>query len=354
MSGVSVSGLVKAWGPVRALDGLTLDFPEGSFFGLLGPSGSGKTTLLRAIAGFVTPDAGTVRIGGQSVDGVPVERREIGMVFQSYALFPHMTVAGNLSFGLEVRRVPARERARRIDEALALVRLEGFGGRRPAELSGGQRQRVAMARAIVTRPRVLLLDEPLSALDRGLRTEMQIELRRIQREVGITAIFVTHDQEEALTLSDRIGILREGRLVREGPPRAVWDDPGDAFTARFLGAANLFTGTPEPGGLRLASGALLAGPPGRTTGCLAVRPEAMALSPVEPGAPNALPGRIAALVFAGATVTALVEAAGQQARVTGAPSAFEGLAEGQPVWLAWPPGRAAWVAPDRPGVATGK
>jgi ABC-type Fe3+/spermidine/putrescine transport system ATPase subunit len=346
VSGVAVRGLTKRYGALRALDDVTLDFPEGGFFGLLGPSGSGKTTLLRAIAGFVRPDAGSVRIGGQAVDGVPVEKREIGMVFQSYALFPHMTVAGNLAFGLEVRGVPARERARRIDEALSLVRLEGLGGRKPAELSGGQRQRVAMARAIITRPRVLLLDEPLSALDRSLRAEMQIELRRIQREVGITAIFVTHDQEEALTLSDRIGILRAGRLVREGPPRAVWDDPGDAFTARFLGAANLFAGRPEGGGLRLAGGQVLAGPPGTPTGCLAVRPEAMAIVPAAPPLPNALPGRLAALAFAGATVTAVVEAAGQRVKVTGAPAAFEGLAEGQPVWLTWPPARAAWVVPE--------
>ena len=211
MSEVRVRNLSLAYGTAKALDDVSLNFPDGQLFGLLGPSGSGKTTLLRSIAGLVYADHGSITIGGESVERVPVEKREIGMMFQSYALFPNMSVADNIGFGLKVRHLDKADIARRVGEALELVHLEGLGSRRPHQLSGGQRQRVALARAIVTRPRVLLLDEPLSALDKALRSEMQVELRRIQREVGITTIFVTHDQEEALTLSDRIGILRGGR-----------------------------------------------------------------------------------------------------------------------------------------------
>ncbi|MEL6963333.1 MAG: ABC transporter ATP-binding protein, partial [Pseudomonadota bacterium] len=237
MAEVRVEHLDKAYGADRALDDVTLSFPDGGFFGLLGPSGSGKTTLLRAIAGFVIPDRGQVFVDDQPVENVPVEKREIGMVFQSYALFPNMTVADNVGFGLSVRKVGSAEQRKRVDAALDLVQLGGFAKRKPHQLSGGQRQRVAMARAIVTQPRVLLLDEPLSALDKALRVDMQIELKRIQREVGITTIFVTHDQEEALTLSDQIGVLKDGQLVRHGPPREVYNNPRDAFTAKFLGDA---------------------------------------------------------------------------------------------------------------------
>ena len=210
MAGVTVSHVNKHFGAMKALDDISIDFADGEFFGLLGPSGSGKTTLLRVIAGFIFSDSGSVVIGGQPVERVPVEKREIGMVFQNYALFPNMSVADNVGFGLRVRELSAAEIARRVGEALDLVQLGDLGERRPHQLSGGQRQRVALARAIVTEPRVLLLDEPLSALDKALRVDMQIELKRIQREIGITTIFVTHDQEEALTLSDRIGILKDG------------------------------------------------------------------------------------------------------------------------------------------------
>ncbi len=268
MTEVRVEGLCKRYAGAAALEEVTLTFPDGGFFGLLGPSGSGKTTLLRAIAGFVTPDSGRVLFDGDPVEATPVEAREIGMVFQSYALFPNMTVAENVAFGLRVRKVASGEQRRRVAEALELVQLGALGQRRPHELSGGQRQRVAMARAIVTRPRVLLLDEPLSALDKALRVDMQIELRRIQREVGITTIFVTHDQEEALTLSDRIGILRAGRLIRQGPPQEVYDAPGDAFTARFLGEANLFDVDVTGAGPRLRDGTAIGmAPPRRATFC---------------------------------------------------------------------------------------
>jgi ABC-type Fe3+/spermidine/putrescine transport system ATPase subunit len=333
MAEVRVEGLVKAYGTMRALDEVSLHFPDGGFFGLLGPSGSGKTTLLRAIAGFVIPDRGRVLIGDQPVENVPVEAREIGMVFQNYALFPNMTVADNVAFGLEVRKVPASERARRVAEALDLVQLGPLGTRKPHQLSGGQRQRVAMARAIVTRPRVLLLDEPLSALDKALRVDMQIELKRIQREVGITTIFVTHDQEEALTLSDHIGILKDGRLIRHGPPRTVYDDPQDAFTARFLGEANLFTGTPEAGGLRLADGSVI---PGVTGSIFAVRPENMTLSMEEPATPFRLHARLRQRIFGGAMGTCILDWQGETLKVTGRDQDMIDVADTATVWLSWP------------------
>ena len=245
---------------------MTTRFADGGFYALLGPSGSGKTTLLRMVAGFEHPDAGRISIAGRPVEDVPVEKREIGMVFQSYALFPNMSVFDNVAFGLAVRGA-ARARIRsRVGEALELVRLAGFDRRRPHQLSGGQKQRVALARALVTRPRVLLLDEPLSALDKALRVEMQVELKRIQRDVAITTLFVTHDQEEALTLSDRVGILNEGRLIQEGPPHEIYERPETAFAARFLGDANLLAGIARDGGIVLADGARLwsgrpSGPP---------------------------------------------------------------------------------------------
>ncbi|KIC08769.1 spermidine/putrescine ABC transporter ATP-binding protein [Leisingera sp. ANG-M1] len=332
MGEVRVEHLVKTYGPARALDDVSLTFPDGGFFGLLGPSGSGKTTLLRAIAGFVAPDTGRVIIGGDPVENVPVEKREIGMVFQNYALFPNMTVAENVGFGLEVRKVSGADRARRVAEALELVQLGHLGERKPHQLSGGQRQRVAMARAIVTQPRVLLLDEPLSALDKALRVDMQIELKRIQREIGITTIFVTHDQEEALTLSDQIGILKDGRLVRHGPPRAVYDDPQDAFTARFLGEANLFNGTPEAGGLRLADGALIAGCTGSTA---AVRPENIEVSLQEPDRPNKLQAHLVQQVFGGAMGTCILDWQGESLKVIGRDQDLQGLPEQGPVWLSW-------------------
>ncbi len=334
MSEVRVDGLTKAFGQSKALEDVTLAFPDGGFFGLLGPSGSGKTTLLRAIAGFVQPDRGRIHIGERPVERVPVEDREIGMVFQNYALFPNMTVAENLAFGLEVRRVSAPDRARRVAEALELVRLGGLAARKPSELSGGQRQRVAMARAIVTRPRVLLLDEPLSALDRALRVEMQIELKRIQREVGITTIFVTHDQEEALTLSDRIGILCDGRLVREGKPREVYDDPQDTFTARFLGEANILTGIVGPNGLGLADGTIL---PGVRTTSIALRPEALGFAATLPDTPHRLQVRLLQRIFSGATGTLVFDWQGQILKLTAPERDLQTLPMTETsLWLHWP------------------
>ncbi|MEM9630310.1 MAG: ABC transporter ATP-binding protein [Pseudomonadota bacterium] len=332
MAEVRVESLIKSYGTLKALNDVSLTFPDGGFFGLLGPSGSGKTTLLRAIAGFVIPDTGRVIIGEQPVENVPVEHREIGMVFQNYALFPNMSVADNVAFGLEVRKVPAADRKKRVAEALELVQLGHLGDRKPHQLSGGQRQRVAMARAIVTQPRVLLLDEPLSALDKSLRVDMQIELKRIQREVGITTIFVTHDQEEALTLSDQIGILKDGRVIRHGPPRAVYDDPRDEFTARFLGEANLFSGTPEDGGLRLRDGSLIAG---TKAGKIAVRPENLEISETEPSTPNRLKAQLVQRVFGGAMGTCIINWQGETIKVIGRDQDLQGLSDTGPVWISW-------------------
>lgn len=248
-----------------------------------------------------------------------------------------MTVAENVAFGLAVRKIADADKKRRVAEVLELVQLGGFGARKPHQLSGGQRQRVAMARAIVTRPRVLLLDEPLSALDKALRVDMQIELKRIQREIGITTIFVTHDQEEALTLSDRIGILKDGRLVRHGPPREVYDDPRDSFTATFLGDARLFTGTVEAGGLRLADGTLV---PGVTTPTIAVRPENIHLSRSEPATPCHLRAMLNQKIFGGALGTCLLDWQGEVIKAVGRDADFRTLPESGPVWVSWQPEHA--------------
>jgi putative spermidine/putrescine transport system ATP-binding protein len=236
---IRLRGLVKRYGDVIAVDRVDLDVARGEFFTLLGPSGSGKTTTLRLVAGFELPDAGTVELGGEEVSRVPPYARDVNTVFQDYALFPHMTVQENVEYGLRIRKVPRGERRRRAGEALEMVRLDGYGSRKPGQLSGGQRQRVALARAIVNRPRVLLLDEPLGALDLKLRQEMQIELKRIQGEVGITFVYVTHDQEEALTMSDRLAVFNEGRIEQVGTPAGVYEHPANAFVAGFVGISNL-------------------------------------------------------------------------------------------------------------------
>ena len=222
---ISVRNLTKRYGDVVAVDGIDLDIPAGEFFTMLGPSGSGKTTTLRMIAGFEMPDEGTIELAGEDVSRLPPYDRPVNTVFQDYALFPHMTVLQNVEYGLMVKKVKKGERRTRAAEALEMVRLGGYGDRKPSQLSGGQRQRVALARAIVNRPRVLLLDEPLGALDLKLRQEMQIELKSIQREVGITFVYVTHDQEEALTMSDRLAVFNQGRIEQIGPPAEVYEHP---------------------------------------------------------------------------------------------------------------------------------
>jgi len=239
---LKVEGLVKRFGEVVALDGVSLDIASGELLTILGPSGSGKTTLLKVVAGFETPDAGSVRVDGLDITAMPPARRDIGMVFQNYALFPHLTVARNVAFPLEMRNVAKPEIERRVGEALGLVELEGYGQRLPRQLSGGQQQRVALARAIVFNPRLLLLDEPLGALDRRLRQQLGRELRRIQRETSLTTIYVTHDQEEAFTMSDRIAVMHQGTVRQVGTPAEVYSDPCELFVARFLGEINTIPG----------------------------------------------------------------------------------------------------------------
>lgn len=305
MSRVDVVNVAKHYGSVAALDDVSISFRDGEFFGLLGPSGSGKTTLLRAIAGFVEPDHGTISFDGERVEGVPVHKRAIGMVFQNYALFPNLTVNGNIAFGLSVRGTPAREIDRRVEEMLALVRLSGLGSRKPRELSGGQQQRVALARALITRPKVLLLDEPLGALDRRLRQHMQVELKEIQRESGVTTIFVTHDQEEALTLSDRIAIIDQGKLMQIGDPQEVYERPATIFAAQFLGDANVFTGRRSDGALVLADGSSIFA--SGLSAAVIVRPEKMLVFSEDETPPadlkNRLTGKILQAIYSGASVT---------------------------------------------------
>src|SRR3989441_12172093 len=251
-----------------SLSAVVFPHPDGEFISLLGPSGCGKTTALRLIAGFLQPDAGSIAVNGREITNLPAHRRNIGMVFQSYALFPHMTVGQNISFGLEQRRFSRGEISKAVDEPLDMVRLNGFASRRPAELSGGQQQRVALARALVFKPQLLLLDESLSALDKKLRVQMQLELRQIQKEVGITAVFVTHDHEEALTMSDRVAVMRDGRIVQLDTPSNVYRGPADGFVAESLGEANFLHGSvrsKDGSGfvLDLGDGLSLAGATGR-------------------------------------------------------------------------------------------
>jgi putative spermidine/putrescine transport system ATP-binding protein len=236
---VKLENLGKTYGDVVAVAGINLEIADGEFFSMLGPSGSGKTTTLRLIAGFELPTTGRVLLHGQDVTGVPPFDRDVNTVFQDYALFPHMTVGQNVAYGLQVRKVPKAEREARVAEAMEMVRLEGFERRRPNQLSGGQRQRVALARALVNRPRVLLLDEPLGALDLKLREQMQIELKEIQKEVGVTFVYVTHDQDEALTMSDRLAVFNRGSIEQVGTPADVYEHPATTFVAGFVGTSNL-------------------------------------------------------------------------------------------------------------------
>ena len=265
---VAMKGVTKRFGDVVAVNDVDLEVETGEFFSMLGPSGSGKTTMLRMIAGFEQPTAGSIRLGGVDVTRLPPFDRNVNTVFQDYALFPHMTVDQNIEYGLKVKKVPRGERRTRVADALATVRLEGYGARRPNELSGGQRQRVALARALVNHPRVLLLDEPLGALDLKLRGEMQIELKEIQRQVGITFIFVTHDQEEALTMSDRIAVFNAGRIEQIGTPSDLYERPVSVFVAGFVGTSNLLSGDVATRVLGLGPG---------SPGAFTVRPERIRL-----------------------------------------------------------------------------
>jgi putative spermidine/putrescine transport system ATP-binding protein len=316
MADLQLEGLTKRYGQTVALDGFSLHVAKGELMSLLGPSGCGKTTALRIIAGFIRPTAGVVRIDGQVANEVLPHHRDIGMVFQNYALFPHMTVWQNVAFGLTMRRVSPKELERRVGEVLELVRLTGLEQRYPSQLSGGQQQRVAVARAVVINPTVLLLDEPLSNLDAKLRVETREELRRLQREVGVTTIFVTHDQEEALTISDRVAVMQSGKLEQVGTPEELYNRPQSLFVASFIGSSNLWSARVaevdssritvelaetalklqvdrEPANLETRRGHDVA---------VVVRPERVAIGPVGAGAqtPNTFGGRISSVTFVGA------------------------------------------------------
>jgi spermidine/putrescine ABC transporter ATP-binding subunit len=310
---VQLARVRKRFGSVVAVNDVSIDIPRGTIFSLLGPSGCGKTTTLRLIAGFEQPDAGDVYIRGRRVTAMPPYRRDFSMVFQSYALFPHLTVAENVAFGLRMRRVGRGERARSVAEALDLVKLGALADRHPRQLSGGQQQRVALARAIVVKPAVLLLDEPLGALDKMLREEMQVELRSLQQRLGITAVFVTHDQEEALTLSDRVAVMRNGVIEQIGAPREIYDRPRSAFVASFLGASNFVEGVV----VAREAGATIVETPGgrvfvraeRSIGervRIAVRPERLRM---ERGGPSGLPARIRDIVYRGPVTHFYMESA---------------------------------------------
>jgi putative spermidine/putrescine transport system ATP-binding protein len=319
-------------GDIVAVDGADLTVLDGELFAILGPSGSGKTTVLRMIAGFEQPSAGTIRLGGADVTGLPARLRDVNTVFQEYALFPHMTVAQNVEYGMRVRGIAKSERRRRASDALDMVRLADQAARRPAQLSGGQRQRVALARALVGRPRVLLLDEPLGALDLKLREQMQLELKEIQREVGITFVIVTHDQDEALTLCDRLAVFNEGRIEQVGRARDVYERPANRFVADFVGTSNVLDGD---------AATTLAGRPGPVV----VRPERIAvLAPggaVDAGS-RSVEATVSEVIFGGATTrVAAVAAPGVTllATVLNSSAALPpNLAHGSPVTLAWPDG----------------
>ena len=307
---LELAGVSKWFGGHPALLPLDLALPKGELLAVLGPSGCGKTTTLRIIAGFEAPDTGTVRIAGRDVTALPPNKRGLGMVFQNYSLFPHMTVAENVGFGLRMRGQGATARAARVGAMLDLVRLGGMGGRGVHELSGGQQQRIALARALAPGPRILLLDEPLGALDKNLREGMQFELRQIQRQMGITSILVTHDQEEALTMSDRVAVMQGGRVVQAGPPKEVYGTPRSRFVAEFLGTANVLHATVlgrDGAHLSIEVGAGAHGtarlPPGMTLGAghhvtVIIRPELMRIGPVELGS---LVATVSDVVFRGAT-----------------------------------------------------
>ena len=342
--------MTKRFGNVAVVDQLSLDIFEGEFFALLGPSGCGKTTLLRMIAGFEQPNAGSLLLDGVELAPVPAYRRPVNMMFQSYALFPHLSVEANIAFGLKQEGLPAREIARRVADMLAMVKLEGYGRRKPHELSGGQRQRVALARSLVKRPRVLLLDEPMAALDKKLRSETQFELMDLQRKLGLTFIIVTHDQSEAMTVADRIGVMDAGRLIQVAPPAEIYERPRSRWVADFIGEINLFQGRLGGDGLGVDGAAVgplrAAAKPEAEPGAIvwvAVRPEKirLSLSPPAQSEFNCTTGTVVDVGYLGDTsIYKLRLADGALARaavanVGGSADAAFGFDE--QVWLSWPP-----------------
>lgn len=323
-SAVELAGISRHFGKVKAVDSVDLSIPEGEFFGMLGPSGSGKTTCLRLIAGFEQPTAGHLKIFGQTVDGVPPYRRAVNTVFQDYALFPHMNVIDNVAYALTVRGVGRKERHQQAMEMLELVRLGEFARRQPAQLSGGQRQRVALARALVGKPRVLLLDEPLGALDLKLREQMQVELKTLQRELGITFVFVTHDQGEALSMSDRVAVFSEGRVVQVGTPEDIYERPEHRFVADFVGSSNIL----EPAFCQRI---------GAPEGLWSLRPEKIQLTDQSVTRENnvlTVSAEISHMQYQGAVRRCVLSVAGHSLSLS-VPSNVESLVVGQTVYARW-------------------
>jgi spermidine/putrescine ABC transporter ATP-binding subunit len=339
---LSITGLRVCFGPVVAIEELDLTVAAGELFVLLGVSGSGKSTLLRTIGGFVRPDTGRIILDGADLVAMPPHRRQVNTMFQSYALFPHMSVAANIGFGLRMRGFGRAEVDARVAEMLELVRLRGFGARRPVQLSGGQQQRVALARSVAPRPALLLLDEPLSALDRNLRRDTREELVRLQRELGIAFILVTHDQEEALTMADRIGVMHAGRLMQVGTPAEIYERPNTRFVAEFLGAANVLPIAVRNGRIELPSGVVveIATAVPSDAAWLAIRPERISLN-ASANAPNRLSGVVVQRSYAGESLTQMVRLAdGSVMRATTALRQgldAEGAAIGETVVLSWQP-----------------
>jgi ABC-type Fe3+/spermidine/putrescine transport system ATPase subunit len=341
MAGVVVENLEKRFGATAAVDRVSLDVPDGAIVAILGPSGCGKTTFLRLLAGLEAPDGGTIRIGAADVTALPPERRGLGMMFQSYALFPHMTVAENLRFPLKMRRIDSRAAQTRVADALRLVRMEGFSERYPRQLSGGQQQRVALARAIIADPPVLLLDEPLSNLDAQLRKEMQVELIELHRKIGLTTVLVTHDQEEALSLADVVVLMRAGRIEQTGAPQDIYRNPRTAFAASFLGSANLIPVSVTDGQAVIAPGLTVAMPGAKDgEGLLVLRQEDLSLRRQPLAGEVALAASVVAIAFNGAQcriVAALAEHRVTLVMPASAAAAWSGGAAGM---LCWDPANA--------------
>ena len=351
MARIRIDGLCKRFGGVDAVAELSIDIPDGAFAAFLGPSGCGKTTTLRMVAGLEQPTSGVIRIGDRTVFGpgvhIPTEQRRIGMVFQSYAVWPHMTVFENVAFPLRVARTPRREIAARVEKALATVRLEGFAGRYPAQLSGGQQQRVALARAIVGEPQLLLLDEPLSNLDAKLRDEMRDEIRDLQRRLGVTTLFVTHDQIEALALSDMVFVMDGGRLQQAGTPREINEHPANSFVANFVGWSNRLPVTPAGAGqLHLAGHQIACDPAAlpQTGGALilAIRPEDVQVTPADPLPEGTLPGTVDSVTYLGTHLACRLRV-GPHALLAHLPRAAD-LSPGQPVAVHLPAERIRILA----------
>ncbi len=352
---IRLETLTKRFGDFTAVDEIDLHMPPGEFFTMVGPSGCGKTTTLRMIAGLERPTSGRILLDGVDMVQTPPHRRNVNTVFQSYALFPHLNVADNVAFGLKYKRVTRDERRRLVTETLGLVRLPGYEGRKPGQLSGGQQQRVALARALVLRPRVLLLDEPLGALDARLRKDLQVELKGLQAEVGVTFVFVTHDQEEALTMSDRIALMNDGRVEQVGPPQAVYEEPATLFVADFLGVSNLITAEAvEPGGnscvLRVGERTLRAGQgavDARGWVKAVIRPERVQVSPQGHDEPNSLPGLVEHTVFRGSFRELRVRILGGDLVTAVVPNDGSPLPydQGEPVTVCLPPDALRVLAP---------